>query len=86
MAGNYKNLVSQRKEIICKDFFEDIIHDEPAPRFQKQPLEFLPTSMLKDFTYDNRILIKRYFFTDSFPSNRDSGIESLDGAKSYKLF
>ena len=75
-AGNYKNLIIQRKDILCRKLFEDSIHDEPAPNFQKEPLEYLPESLLPDFTYGNRILVKRYFLKDSFPSNRKSGSHS----------
>ena len=71
--GNYKNLVIQKKNIGCKKLFEDGIHDEPAPSFQLEPFEYIPKSLLQDFTYGNRILVKRYFLADSFPSDRNSG-------------
>ena len=73
IAGNYKNLIIQKKNIACNKLFEDGIHDEPAPHFQIEPLEYIPEYLLDDFTYGNRILVKRYFLKDSFPSNRDSG-------------
>ena len=76
-AGNYKKLVIQQKDIVCNKLFEDSIHDEPAPKFQKQPLLYLPEPMLREFTYNDRILVKRYFLEDSFPSDRHSG-NSLD--------
>ena len=72
-SGNYKKLVIQQKDIVCNKLFEDSIHDEPAPKFQKQPLLYLPEPMLREFTYNDRILVKRYFLEDSFPSDRHSG-------------
>ena len=73
MLGNYKNLFIQKKNIACKQLFEDSIHDEPAPPFQLEPYEYIPECLLQEFTYGNRILVKRYFFKDSFPSDRNSG-------------
>ena len=72
-AGNYKHLVIQEKDIICRKLFEDSIHDEPAPNFQKEPLEYLPESLLPYFTYENKVLVTRYFLKNSFPPNRKSG-------------
>ena len=72
-AGNYKNLGIQKKSIECRNLFEDSIHDKPAPEFQKEPFEYLPKSLWNDFTYQNRVLVTRYFLTDSFPSDRNSG-------------
>jgi len=75
-AGNYKNLVIQKKSIECRNLFEDSIHDKPAPEFQKEPFEYLPKSLWNDFTYQNRVLVTRYFLTDSFPSDRNSGVST----------
>ena len=71
--GNYKNLFIKKKNINCVKLFEDIIHDEPAPEFQMMPFEVIPETLLPDFTYENRVLVKRYFFTQDFPRDRKKG-------------
>ena len=72
-SGNYKNLLIHQKSIQCQPLFEDGIHDEPAPSFQLKPFRYIPQPLLWDFTYGDRILVKRYFLSDSFPSNRKAG-------------
>ena len=76
-SGNYKNLLIHQKNIQCKPLFEDGIHDEPAPSSQLKPFNYIPDSLLWDFTYGDRILVKRYFLTDSFPSNRKAGKSNI---------
>ena len=71
--GNYKNLFLQKKKIDCFKLFKDNIHDEPAPPFQKTPFQNIPKKLLHEFTYGNRILMKRFFFTQDFPRNRNEG-------------
>ena len=86
-SGNYKKLVIQQKDIVCNKLFEDSIHDEPAPKFQKQPLLYLPEPMLREFTYNDRILVKRYFLVDSFPSDRHSGNSlAYENLINYQMF
>ena len=72
-SGNYKGLMIQQKNIQCTPLFEDSIHDEPAPSSQLGPFKYIPHRLLWDFTYGGRLLVKRYFWTDSFPSDRNSG-------------
>ena len=72
-SGNYKNLLIHQKNIQCKPLFEESIHDEPAPKSQLKPFRYIPQPLLWDFTYGGRILVKRYFLTDSFPSDRKAG-------------
>lgn len=76
VKGNYKNLMIQKKNIDCAKLFEDSIHDEPAPSFQMMPFEAIPKKLLPEFTYENKILVKRYFFTQDFPRDRKKGIIS----------
>ena len=76
-SGNYKNLLIHQKNIQCKPLFEDGIHDEPAASSQLKPFTYIPQPLLWDFTYGGRILVKRYFLTDSFPSDRNAGKYSI---------
>ena len=71
--GNYKNILIQKKDISCNKLFESSVHDEPAPLFQLEPFTYIPDSFWHDFTYGNKILVTKYFFKDSFPTNRNSG-------------
>ena len=71
--GNYKYLSIQKKKFDCLKLFENDVHDEPAPSFQKVPFQDIPKILLDDFTYGNKILVTRYFFTESFPTDRNKG-------------
>ena len=83
--GNYLNLLIHEKKFDCRKLFEDSIHDEPAPYFQILPYKNIPVTLLNDFTYGNKIIIKRYFFTQDFPRDRKKGKSRKVGMKRFYI-
>ena len=83
--GNYLNLLIHEKKFDCRKLFEDSIHDEPAPYFQILPYMNIPVTLLNDFTYENKIIIKRYFFTQDFPRDRKKGKSRKFGMKRFYI-
>ena len=67
--GNYANLKLKKKYINCPILFRSKVHDLPAPPFMTKPLQYIPGSLISDYTYDGRIKVLPWYISENFPTN-----------------